>query len=151
MFRKSISFMKNILNRLSIRQKMLIALIGCMIIPMALLGLFTAVRVTKLSAQNQYEAQISQLTKSAKELENLHTMVEQEAKSLAGESSIQAIAEGDASVMDYRTASERMSAKNLRQSRNTSRRRPESRPRGLIRHQSSHSCQCTAAPLSHSS
>ncbi|GEM_PF-1557373 len=110
MFRKSISFMKNILNRLSIRQKMLIALIGCMIIPMALLGLFTAVRVTKLSAQNQYEAQISQLTKSAKELENLHTMVEQEAKSLAGESSIQAIAEGDASVMDYRTASERMSA-----------------------------------------
>ena len=71
--------MKNILNRLSIRQKMLIALIGCMIIPMALLGLFTAVRVTKLSAQNQYEAQISQLTKSAKELENLHTMVEQEA------------------------------------------------------------------------
>ena len=103
-------YFKNVISRLSIRQKMLIALITCIIIPMVLLGLYTALRVIDLSAQNQYEAQISQLTKSAKELENLYTMAEQEAQSLAYDSSVQAIAEGSASVMDYRTASERMTA-----------------------------------------
>ena len=68
-------YFKNVISRLSIRQKMLIALITCIIIPMILLGLYTALRIIDLSAQNQYEAQISQLTKSAKELENLYTMV----------------------------------------------------------------------------
>ena len=103
-------YFKNVISRLSIRQKMLIALITCIIIPMILLGLYTALRIIDLSAQNQYEAQISQLTKSAKELENLYTMVEQEAQSLAYDSSVQAIAEGSASVIDYRTASEHMTS-----------------------------------------
>lgn len=99
---------KKFIKNLSIRQKMLVALTLCVIIPIILLGVITTTRVLRLSEQNQYEIQINQLTKSGKDIEKLYDTVIQEASALAGEQAIHGIVAGNASVMDYKNAAKRM-------------------------------------------
>lgn len=99
---------KKIPKNLSIRQKMLLALTLCVILPIILLGIITTTRVLRLSEQNQYEIQINQLTKSGKDIEKLYDTVIQEISALAGDRSIQAIAAGNASVMDFKNAAKSM-------------------------------------------
>ena len=99
---------KKFIKNLSIRQKMLLALTLCVILPIILLGIITTTRVLRLSEQNQYEIQINQLTKSGKDVEKLYDTVIQEISALAGDRSIQAIAAGNASVMDFKNAAKSM-------------------------------------------
>ena len=95
-------------RNLSIRQKMIVSLALCVIIPIILLGIITTTRVLRLSEQNQYEVQINQLTKSGKDIESLYENIIQEAATLAGDGAVKAIVAGDASVMDYKNAAKRM-------------------------------------------
>lgn len=103
---------KNVLVRriknLSVLKKMILALVICVIIPIVVLGTIMTLRVLRLSEQNQYEVQINQLTKAAKDIENLYTTTEQEAAVLASDNSVQAVTEYSASVIDYRNAAEKM-------------------------------------------
>lgn len=100
------------LKNLSVRQKMFAALILCVIVPILLLGVVTTTRVLHLSEENQYEIQRNQLIKTGKDIEKLYDSILQEVASLSGDSSVQAITAGNATVMDYKYAAEKLQKAN---------------------------------------
>lgn len=102
MMKKSVlGSMKSRFKNLPIQRKMIYALLFCIILPILLLGVLTVRYIVRLSEQNQYEVQISQLIRAGQEIEGLYTGVTREAARLAGDSSVQAIAEGNATGQDY--------------------------------------------------
>lgn len=102
MMRKSVlGSLKSRFKNLPIQKKMIYALLFCIILPILLLGVLTVRYIVRLSEQNQYEVQISQLIRAGQDIEGLYTGVTREAARLAGDSSVQAIAEGNATGRDY--------------------------------------------------
>lgn len=102
MMRKSVlGSLKSRFKNLPIQKKMIYALLFCIILPILLLGFLTVRYIVRLSEQNQYEVQISQLIRAGQDIEGLYTGVTREAARLAGDSSVQAIAEGNATGRDY--------------------------------------------------
>ena len=92
-------------GKLSVQQKMIAALMCCIIVPIILLGIISTMWVVRLSEKNQYEMQINQLLKYGQEIENNYEALIREAAVLSSDTSIMAVLKQEASVIDYRQAS----------------------------------------------
>ena len=103
-------YLKKYYNQMAIRQKMIMSLILFVIIPIIVLGILFSVRMFRLSERNQYEMQINQLLRSANDIDTLNQNVTREAAVLSGDDSINAILSGNATVMDYKNAAQKMNS-----------------------------------------
>ncbi|MFT3982888.1 MAG: histidine kinase [Lachnospiraceae bacterium] len=108
--KKMKSELKGRIKDLPIQKKMILALVSLVIVPILVLGSILSVNMINLTIQNQYVSQISLLNKSSKDIENMYKSIIQSMDELSKDSSVRAISDGNASVIDYRNVSEKMKA-----------------------------------------